>query len=166
MPTLLTNIIGPSNVLISSDIGSTVQAYDSNLTSFVNTFTLPTTDSTNGYSLITNGSGTLSFSNVSGGGQVDLTSISSNLVPSTDTSFSIGTLQKAFTDIFYSNNVKQQVDVFTRSIGLATAAANFSFRPNISKTYFTEVYTNSGGISTPALTAPTAFDDNNPAYRF
>jgi hypothetical protein len=96
----------------------------------------------------------------------DLTNITTNLVPTTDTSVSIGTLQKAFTDIFYSNNVNQQVDVFTRSIGLATAAAHFSFRPNISKTYFTEVYTNSGGISTPALTAPTAFDDNNPAYRF
>jgi hypothetical protein len=67
MATLLTNIIGPSNVLISSDIGSTVQAHDSNLTSFVNTFTLPTTDSTNGYALTTNGSGTLAFSAVAGG---------------------------------------------------------------------------------------------------
>ena len=100
------------------------------------------------------------------GGSTDLTNITTNLVPTTDTSVSIGTLQKAFTDIFYSNNVKQQVDIFTNSIGLATAAAHFTFRPNISKTYFTEVYTNSGGLSTPALTAPTAFDDNNPAYRF
>jgi hypothetical protein len=99
-------------------------------------------------------------------GSGDLTNISSNLVPSTDTSFSVGTIEKAFTDIFYSNNVKQQVDIFTTSGGLATATAHFTFRPNISKTYFTEVYTNSGGISTPALTAPTAFDDNNPAYRF
>ena len=100
------------------------------------------------------------------GGSTDLTNITTNLVPTTDTSVSIGTLQKAFTDIFYSNNVKQQVDIFTNSIGLATAAAHFTFRPNISKTYFTEVYTNSGGLSTPALTAATAFDDNNPAYRF
>lgn len=96
----------------------------------------------------------------------DFTSISSNLIPSDDTSYSVGTLEKAFTDIFYSNNVKQQVDIFTNSGGLSTAAAHFTFRPNIVKTYFTEVYTNSGGISTPALTAPTAFDDNNPAYRF
>jgi len=100
------------------------------------------------------------------GGSTDLTNITTNLVPTTDTSVSIGTLQKAFTDIFYSNNVKQQVDIFTNSIGLATAAAHFTFRPNISKNYFTEVYTNSGGLSTPALTAATAFDDNNPAYRF
>ena len=103
---------------------------------------------------------------IGGSGATDLTNITTNLVPTTDTSVSIGTLQKAFTDIFYSNNVKQQVDIFTNSIGLATAAAHFTFRPNISKTYFTEVYTNSGGISTPALTAATAFDDNNPAYRF
>ena len=103
---------------------------------------------------------------IGGSGAADLTNITTNLVPTTDTSVSIGTLQKAFTDIFYSNNVKQQVDIFTNSGGLATAAAHFTFRPNISKTYFTEVYTNSGGISTPALTAATAFDDNNPAYRF
>ena len=103
---------------------------------------------------------------IGGSDATDLTNITTNLVPTTDTSVSIGTLQKAFTDIFYSNNVKQQVDIFTNSIGLATAAAHFTFRPNISKTYFTEVYTNSGGLSTPALTAPTAFDDNNPAYRF
>ena len=47
--------------LESSDIGTTVQAYDSNLTSFVSTFTLPTSDGTNGQVLVTNGSGTLSF---------------------------------------------------------------------------------------------------------
>lgn len=47
--------------LTSAAVGSTVQAYDSNLTSFVGTFTLPTTDGTNGQVLKTNGSGTLSF---------------------------------------------------------------------------------------------------------
>lgn len=50
-----------SDYLDSADIGATVQAYDSNLTSFVGTFTLPTTDGTNGQVLKTNGSGTLSF---------------------------------------------------------------------------------------------------------
>lgn len=50
-----------TNGVYTSDIGSTVLAYDSNLQSFVSTFTLPTTDSTNGYVLATNGSGTLSF---------------------------------------------------------------------------------------------------------
>ena len=55
------------SALQSSAIGSTVQAYDSNLTSFVNTFTLPTTDGTSGQSLVTNGSGTLSFSSAGAG---------------------------------------------------------------------------------------------------
>ena len=52
---------GGSNVVVDSDIGSTVQAYDSNLSSFVSTFTLPTTDGTSGQVIQTNGSGTLSF---------------------------------------------------------------------------------------------------------
>jgi hypothetical protein len=50
-------------------IGTDVLAYDSNLQSFVNVFTLPTTDSTSGYVLSTNGAGTLSWvANGSGGG--------------------------------------------------------------------------------------------------
>lgn len=50
-----------SGFLTTSDIGATVQAYDSNLTSFVGAFTLPTADGTNGQVVITNGSGSLSF---------------------------------------------------------------------------------------------------------
>lgn len=57
-----------TNGLYTTNIGSTVLAYDSNLQSFVSTFTLPTTDSTSGYVLATNGSGTLSFVAQSGGG--------------------------------------------------------------------------------------------------
>ena len=49
-------------------INTDVQAYDSNLTSFVSTFTLPTTDGTANQVLQTNGSGTLSFATPSGGG--------------------------------------------------------------------------------------------------
>jgi len=45
-------------------IGTNVQAYDSNLTSFVGTFTLPTVDGTSGQVLQTNGSGTISFTNI------------------------------------------------------------------------------------------------------
>jgi hypothetical protein len=43
------------------EIGVDVLAYDSNLQTFVTTFTLPTTDGTSGQALVTNGSGTLSF---------------------------------------------------------------------------------------------------------
>ena len=49
-------------------IGSDVQAYDANLTSFVNTFTLPEADGDSGDYLTTNGSGTLSFTAASAGG--------------------------------------------------------------------------------------------------
>jgi predicted RecA/RadA family phage recombinase len=59
---------GGSNVVVDTDIGSTVQAYDSNLTSFVSTFTLPTTDGAVDQILQTNGSGTLSFVPAPAGG--------------------------------------------------------------------------------------------------
>ena len=49
-------------------IGTDVLAHDANLSSFVSTFTLPTSDGSNGQALITDGSGTLSFSTISGGG--------------------------------------------------------------------------------------------------
>lgn len=45
----------------TANIGSDVLAYDSNLQSFVDTFTLPTTDATNGFVLTTDGAGTLSL---------------------------------------------------------------------------------------------------------
>lgn len=56
-----------SSYLQSSDIGSTVLAYDSNLQSFVTAFTLPTSDGTANQVLSTDGSGNLSFVNQSGG---------------------------------------------------------------------------------------------------
>jgi hypothetical protein len=56
-----------SNVLMASNIGASVQAYDRNLTSFVGVFTLPTSDGTNGQVIQTNGSGTLSFATPSAG---------------------------------------------------------------------------------------------------
>lgn len=48
-------------------IGTNVLAYDSNLQSFVNTFTLPTTDGTNGQVISTDGAGTLGFTTPSAG---------------------------------------------------------------------------------------------------
>ena len=42
-------------------IGSNVQAYDANLTTFLGALDLPTSDGTNGQAIVTNGSGTLSF---------------------------------------------------------------------------------------------------------
>lgn len=45
----------------TSDIGSTVLAYDANLQTFVTNFTLPSADGSDGQALVTNGSGTLSY---------------------------------------------------------------------------------------------------------
>lgn len=56
-----------SDKVETSAIGSSVQAYDSNLTSFVSTFTLPTSDGSSGQVLQTNGSGTLSFAAAASG---------------------------------------------------------------------------------------------------
>jgi hypothetical protein len=52
------------SALQSSDIGSSILAYDSNLQSFVTTFTVPTTDGTIGQALVTDGAGTISFGDV------------------------------------------------------------------------------------------------------
>ncbi len=70
--------------LTSSAIGSSVLAYDSNLQSFVNTFTLPITDGSNGQVLGTNGSGTLSFITPSTVGSLDDLSDVTITSPSTD----------------------------------------------------------------------------------
>ena len=45
-------------------IGTDVLAYDSNLQSFVTTFTIPTTDGTSGQALLTDGAGNISFGDV------------------------------------------------------------------------------------------------------
>lgn len=56
-----------------ADVGDNVEIVeyglgDSNLSTFSNTFTLPGSDGSNGQALTTNGSGTLSFTTISGGG--------------------------------------------------------------------------------------------------
>ena len=56
------------------DVGTGVQAYNENLNSFVNAFTLPTSDGTADQILKTDGSGTIAFSDAGGGGaQFDFT---------------------------------------------------------------------------------------------
>lgn len=100
---------GGSNVVVDSDIGSSVLAYDSNLQSFVNSFTLPTTDGSNGFVLQTNGAGTLQLSapggipdgdkgdiTVSGGGTV--WNIDAGVVTTTELGGNITTAGKALLD--------------------------------------------------------------------
>ncbi len=98
-------------------------------------------------------------------GGSDLTSVGTNIIPNVDETYNLGSLTAAFKDFFYAGDIKQQVDIFTNSVGLGSPATQFAFRANTEKKIFTQVFTTSGGISTPAL-SNTTFDDNNPAYRF
>ena len=68
MATLSNIIVSTAGFIKSSDINVTVQAYDQNLTSFANTFVLPTVDGANAQAIITDGNGTLTFGNVASSG--------------------------------------------------------------------------------------------------
>jgi len=53
-----------ATIVVDADIGSTVQAYDANLTSFVTALTLPTADGTTGQFLKTDGAGNVTFASI------------------------------------------------------------------------------------------------------
>jgi hypothetical protein len=55
-----------SNVVLVADIGSLVQAYDNNLTTFVQGFNLPINDGFGDQAIVTDGSGNLRFASVGG----------------------------------------------------------------------------------------------------
>ena len=61
---------GGSNVVLDSDIGSTVQAHDANLTSFIGAVNLPTSDGSASQVLQTDGSGAVTFADAASGGGV------------------------------------------------------------------------------------------------
>ena len=56
--------VNDATTVLDADIGSTVQAYDANLTSFVTALTLPTADGSVGQALVTDGSGSVTFAGV------------------------------------------------------------------------------------------------------
>ena len=53
-----------ATIVVDADIGSTVQAYDANLTSFVTALTLPVADGTTGQFLKTDGAGNVTFASI------------------------------------------------------------------------------------------------------
>jgi hypothetical protein len=98
---------------------------------------------------------------------VSLSNISVDLLPTTTGNIDIGSITQSFKDIFLSGAPKKQVNIYTNAGGLNSAATGFVFRFNTDIKYFNQVYTSSGGLGTPAITAQsTVYDDNNPAYLF
>lgn len=170
---------GGSNVVVDSDIGSSVQAYDSNLTSFVGAFTLPTVDGTNGQALVTNGSGTLSFTTITGGvTSVDMSvptgfAISGNPVTSSGTlalTFASGyslptTTKQGQWDTAYSWGNHASAGYLTTAVTSATAGTGMSVSASTGAVTFTNTapmtYPGAGiAVSTgsawgTSLTAPT-----------
>jgi RNase P/RNase MRP subunit p29 len=53
-----------ATIVVDADIGSTVQAYDANLTGFVTALTLPVADGTTGQFLKTDGAGNVTFASI------------------------------------------------------------------------------------------------------
>ena len=58
------NTLAEAGIVATGDIGSTVQAYDANLTGFVTALTLPVADGTTGQFLKTDGAGNVTFASI------------------------------------------------------------------------------------------------------
>lgn len=98
---------------------------------------------------------------------VDLTAVSTDIVPDTHNTYDVGQLGSAFRDFTFTRKIQKNVEIFTRAIGLGTVATSLGFNINTSAANFTQVYTNAGGLDSPVLGGGAAvFDDNNPAFLF
>lgn len=145
-------------------IGTDVLAYDANLQSFVNTFTLPTTDSTAGFYLKTDGAGNLGFQapgGIADGDYGDITvsgggaswNIDAGVVTTTELGGDITVAGKALLDD--ADAAAQRT-----TLGLGTIATQNSNNVTItggSITGITDLAIADGG--TGASTAGAAFDN-------
>jgi len=113
-----------STGVVDADIGSTVQAYDSNLTSFVNGFTLPTTDGSSGQVMQTNGSGTLTFATPSGGAWTYLSTVTASAASTAD-------VETTF------NSTYDQYAIIGSGVSISSAGQNFQIRLKIGGSYIT-----------------------------
>jgi len=109
-----------------------------------------------------NGSNIVEISNTT-----NFESVGSDILPDSTATHDIGAITNGFKDLFLSGAPKKQVNIYTNAGGLSSVAAGFAFRFNTNIKYFNQVFTNAGGLVTPAITAQsTDFDDDNPAYTF
>jgi hypothetical protein len=114
---------------------------------------------------IRNGGSIVEVANNTSAGSTDLSNVGSSIIPDTDNTYDVGSLAAAFRDIFVGRNIKTRCNVFTNAGGLVTAATEFAFKVNTVKKVFDEVYTESSGLGSKAI-SQTNFDDNNPAFLF
>ena len=104
--------------------------------------------------------------NTAAQGSTNLSSVGSSIIPDTDGVYDIGSLSNTFRDIFIGRSIRTKCNVFTNSAGLSTAAAQFAFRVKVDEPIFDEVFTDSSGLASKAITLNADFNDSNPAFLF
>jgi hypothetical protein len=145
-------------------IGTNVQAYDSNLTSFVTAFTLPTSDSSANYVLKTDGSGTIGFAAPATG---DVTTSGTQTL--TNKTVEAGTFTNGYTEEVATANTSTSytIDLAGGSVQILTLTGNVTYTfptPVAGKSFIlVQKQDATGGrtvtwpasVDWPAATAPT-----------
>lgn len=126
------------------------QAYDSNLTSFVNTFTLPTTDGSADQVLKTNGSGTLSFTTPAGGAWEYISSVTASSSSTVDFTGLSSTYD------MYAVQIIQALPDTNSQLALQTSTNNGSSFRNGASDYYTCGSFTRMGLSTPTGVSQTS----------
>jgi hypothetical protein len=156
-------------------IGTNVQAYDSNLTSFVTAFTLPTSDSSANYVLKTDGSGTIGFAAPATG---DVTTSGTQTL--TNKTIEAGTFTNGYTEEVATANTSTAytIDLAGGSVQILTLTGNctYTFPTPVAGKSFTLVQkqdatgsrtvTWPASVKWPAATAPTLTSTASKADKF
>jgi len=120
---------------------------------------------------VRNGASIVEVANNTSSSALDLTNVSTNIVPDSDAQRDIGTIQSIFDEIFGYDVIALKdtyrgCKVFTNSGGLSTSQTLFKFKLNTVGSKFDQVYTSSGGLGSAAISIPSNFNDDNPAFLF
>jgi hypothetical protein len=156
-------------------IGTNVQAYDSNLTSFVTAFTLPTSDSSANYVLKTDGSGTIGFAAPATG---DVTTSGTQTL--TNKTVEAGTFTNGYTEEVATANTSTAytIDLANGSVQILTLTGNVTYTfptPVAGKSFIlVQKQDGTGGrtvtwpasVDWPSATAPTVTATASKADKF